>query len=144
MRMHDSRSVPDQASGRRGFLKSVALTALAVPATTSSAHDRPRVVFDDAVLALARLAEEEIANAYKCGGIFGPLGRTHWQSAMRCLAGMAALPAGRLDAIGAKERFAQMTWQGDMGEFCRISDEYAVPLMASAAFDRADLKGRVA
>jgi len=117
------------------------LTALAVQAATSSVHDRPRVVFDDAVLALALLAEEEIAKAYESGGIFGPLGRTHWQSAMRCLAGMAALPAGSTEAIAAKDRLAGMRWPAGFGGDYTISDEFALPLLASAAFDKAELEG---
>ena len=141
MQRHDSRDAPEQASGRRNFLKSVALGALAAPAITSSADNRSRAVFDEAVLYLARTAEDEFNKAQHQGGISGPLGGTHWQSAMRCLTGMAALPAGSAEAIAAKDRLAGMRWPTGFGGDYTIRDEFALPLLASAAFDKAELEG---
>lgn len=128
---------------RRIFLKVAPAAAIATPVLTVRADASPKSDFDDAILFLAQEAKKELNEAAALG-VFHSVGQVHWVAAMRCLAGMAALPAMSAAAVTAKETMASWVVITPSGDRCVIGRETAYPLLASAAHDLAKLEGTTA
>ncbi len=128
---------------RRRFLKVAPAAAIATPVLVSGADAAPKSNLDDAILFLAQTAERELNEAAALG-VFNSVGQVHWVVAMRCLIGMAALPAMSAETVAAKETMASWSVTTASGDRYVIGREIAHQLLASIAEDRTRLEGKTA